>query len=194
MAVVPPVTNKLPQEADDRLPNYYGEDKLVLMTRDPWWIYSYWEVTMGRSSAVEAEVKQAGHQDWKTVLRVYDVTGSDNLKPSSSFDIELNFFTDNWTIDVGAPDRDWMAELGLRTTSGDFFVLLRSNVVRTPAFGISDVVDEEWMLPEDIYYQLIGLTGPGTQSGSMDIRRMLKKYLKKGVSSRHRIPVSVLSK
>ena len=35
-------------EPDRRLPVYYEEDKLVLLIRDPWWIYAYWEVTPGR--------------------------------------------------------------------------------------------------------------------------------------------------
>ena len=169
--------------SDSRLPTHYGEDKLMLLVRDPWWIYAYWEVTPDRNGEVVRRLRQSGHRDWKTVLRVYDVTGAGPGKSRSFFDIELNFFADNWYIDVGLPDREWLAELGLRTASGKFFMLVRSNVVRTPSFGISDVVDEEWMLPEDIYYRLIGLGMPGAVSGSMDIRKLLEKYLKRVVSS-----------
>ena len=178
---------------DDRLPEKYHEDKMVLLVRDPWWLFAYWEVTPERQRRVESQLRQAGHRDWKTVLRVYDVTET-NSKKGSFFDIELNFFADNWYIDVGLPEHDWVAELGFRAVSGDFFMLLRSNVVRTPAFGISNVVDEEWMMPEDIYYQLIGLAGPGALSGSMDIRKILEKYLKRAVSSEHRPQTSPLSK
>ena len=27
------------------LPAQYGQNKLVLLVRDPWWVYAYWEVT-----------------------------------------------------------------------------------------------------------------------------------------------------
>ena len=181
-------------KTDDRLPENYGQDTLVLMARDPWWLFTYWEVTNRRKDAVTDRVKQAGHQDWKTVLRVYDVTGNDAPPADYFFDIELNFFADNWYIDVGKPDREWMAELGFRTLSGEFFMLVTSNRIRTPAFGISEVVDEEWMMPENLYYQLIGLAGPGQQSGSIEVRRMLKKYLKRGLSSDRRAGFSSVLK
>ena len=183
---LPPSDGPAPQPSDRRLPNYYGEDKMVLMARDPWWIYSYWEVTLERNRVVAQQARQAGHRDWKTVLRVHDVTQGHGEKNNPPIDIELGVSADNWYIDVGPPGREWVAELGLRTASGDFFPLVRSNAVRTPSFGISDVVDEEWMLPEEVYYRLIGLSGPGSQSGSMDVRKMLKKYMKQVVSSEFR--------
>lgn len=182
--VEPPVHSRA---TDHRLPASYGENELVLLVRDPWWLFAYWEVTQGRQEEVERDLRRAGHRDWKTVLRVYDVTQCSLAKPRSFFDIELNFYTDNWYIDVGLPDREWMAQLGLRAADGRFFVLVSSNKVRTPSFGISDVLDEEWMLPEDVYYRLIGLSGVNTQKGSMDIRNILEKYLKRLVSS-ERLP------
>ena len=171
------------EPADLRLPASYGEDKLALLVRDPWWLFAYWEVTPTRQEEVVREVKRSGHRSWKTVLRVYDVTQSSLEKSRSFFDIELNFYTDNWYIDVGQPDREWMAQIGLRAANGSFFALVSSNRVRTPSFGISDVLDEEWMLPEDVYYQLIGMSGLNAQQGSMDIRKMLEKYLSRLVSS-----------
>ena len=172
-----------PAPQDGRVPRYYGEDKLALLVRDPWWLFAYWEVTPQKNEEAAEQARRAGHRDWKTVLRVYDITQGGPDKPDSFFDIELNFYTDNWYIDVGMPDRRWMAELGLRTVSGKFFTLVRSNSVWTPAFGVSEFVDEEWMLPDEVYFKLIGFTGPGGQAGSMDIRKILEKYLKQVVSS-----------
>jgi uncharacterized protein len=169
--------------AESRLPQQYGDDKLVILARDPWWLYAYWEVTPGRRQDVETQARKAGKRDWTTVLRIYDVSRHGPSRPDSFFDIELHFITDNWYVDVGIPDRRWMAELGLRTPDGKFFALVRSNVIGTPSFGLSPVLDEEWMLPEDVYLKIIGLTGPNAQSGSTDIRKMLEKYLKRVVSS-----------
>ena len=168
-------------QEDRRLPTHYGEDRLVLLVRDPWWIFAYWEVTPERQQQV---LRQTEGKRYKTVLRVYDVSGVSLPKSNSFFDIEINFHADNWYVDVGMPDREWAAEIGFRTEDGRFFALVRSNTVRTPAFGISDVLDEEWMLPEDVYFRLLGQSfGAGSPGGSMDIRRMLEKYLKNVVSS-----------
>ncbi len=170
---------------DDRVPQYYGEDKLVLMVRDPWWLFAYWEITPGRQKQLAHEIDKKEGGDRKTVLRVYDTSGGLALpRFNSFFDIELNVYSDNWYIDTGMPDREWVAEIGYRTASGRFFPLVRSNKVRTPAFGISEVLDEEWMLPDEIYYRLIGRSLSTNVSGnSMDIRKLLEKYLKNVVSS-----------
>ncbi len=166
------------------LPTAYGEDKLVLLVRDPWWIFAYWEVTPRRGQEVRDEIQRLGLREQKTVLRVYDVTDAAPQNAHSHFDIELNFMTDNWTIDVGAPDRQWMAELGIRTQDGRFFVLVRSNVVRTPRFGVSQVLDEEWLLPDELYWKIFGLSGGfGGQKSSLDMREILERYLKGIVSS-----------
>ena len=196
-AVVPEQDLEAPknysQSSDRRLPLSYGEDKLVLLVRDPWWLFTYWEVTPGRREEAERELRHSGHRQWKTVLRVFDVTQSSLSKSRSFFDIELNFYTDNWYVDVGLPDREWMAQIGLRTADGVFFALVTSNRVRTPSFGISDVLDEEWMLPEEVYYRLIGVSGLNAQQGSGDIRKILEKYLKRLVSSGSFPQVSIKS-
>jgi uncharacterized protein len=187
-------TPPLPQATweDRRIPAHYWENRLVLLVRDPWWLYAYWEVTPERQREVAAEVDKSGRGPYRTVLRVYDVTGGMVLPRSNSFfDIELNFQTDNWYIDVGTPNREWMAEIGFRDEKGRFFALVRSNRVRTPAFGISDVLDEEWMLPEEIYFRLIGRSlGSSASGNSMDIRRLLEKYLKNVVSSENSPEIS----
>ena len=130
------------------------------------------------------EILQKGLQKDKTVLRVYEITGTSPSHPNSSFDIELNFFTNNWYIDVGRPDTDWIAEIGIRTTHGHFFALVRSNAVKTPRFGLSDVLDEEWMMPDDLYWKLFGrMAGLSDRKSSLDVREVLERYLKGMVSS-----------
>ena len=85
---------------------------------------------------------------------------------------------------MGIPDREWVAELGLRTASGGFFMLVRSNTVKTPPFGISDVLDEEWMMPDDMYYKLLGIMGGFESVGdSMSVRKMVERYVRQSVSS-----------
>ncbi|HTL70557.1 MAG TPA: hypothetical protein VL404_04615, partial [Candidatus Eisenbacteria bacterium] len=79
---------------------------------------------------------------------------------------------------------DWVVEIGLRSADGRFFAMARSNVARTPRFGVSDVLDEEWMLPEELYWKLFGLSGGlADRRSSLDVREILEKYLRSIVSS-----------
>lgn len=177
-------SNPMPKNMGPELPNRYGEDKLVLLVRDPWWLYTYWEVTPQNERSVHEKVKRSGEKIDRTVLRVYDVTEAAQNKNGSFFDIEIANFSDNWYVDVGSPDRDWVAELGIRSNSGAFYPMLRSNTVRTPRYGVSDVVDEEWMMPDELYWQLLGRSGGlWDAKSSLEVRRYLMRYLKSNVSS-----------
>lgn len=153
-----------------KLPSAYHENKLTLLVRDPWWVFAFWEVTPEREKEVLREILQKGLQKEKTVLRVYDVTGTSMAHANTFLDIELNFFTDNWYIDAGKPDTDWVAELGIRATNGSFFALVRSNTVKTPRFGLSEMLDEEWMMPDDLYWKLFGrMAGLSDRKSSLNI-------------------------
>ena len=155
------------------LGNQYGDNKITLLVRDPWWLFAYWEVTPAREAEVVQVIQRQRLTREKTVLRVYDTTGTVPEKARSFFDIELNFFADHWYIDVGKPDREWVVDVGIRTTHGRFFTLVRSNSVRTPRFGPSDILDEEWMLPEEISRKIFGLSGVGGRGGSsLDFRKL----------------------
>ncbi|MGH7197602.1 MAG: DUF4912 domain-containing protein [Candidatus Omnitrophota bacterium] len=165
------------------LPSQYGEDKAVLMVRDPWWLFAYWEVTPWREREIVEAIQRAGLTREKSVLRVYDVTDTALPDCHSFFDIELVNLANSWYIDVGSPNRQWVVEVGVRTREGRFFMLVRSNVVRTPRFGVSDVLDEEWMLPDELYWKLFGMSGLGRQKSSLDVREILERYLKSVISS-----------
>jgi uncharacterized protein len=162
------------------LPVAYHENTLVLLVRDPWWLYAYWEVTADRENEIKAEIQRRRLTPDRTVLRVYDITEAAEGKESSFFDIELNFFAMNWYIDVGVPHRDWYAEIGIRTADGSFFAFIKSNAVRTPRFGVSDILDEEWMMPEELYWKIYGsgVNALGQSKSSLDARMIVEKYLK----------------
>ena len=167
------VVSQPASSAQNGLPGDYGDNKIVLLVRDPWWLFAYWEVTPGHEAGVSEQIRRAGLTKQKTVLRVYDTTEVSPEKTRSFFDIELNFFVDHWYIDVGSPDRSWVVDLGIRTVEGHFFTLVRSNQVHTPRFGPSNVLDEEWMLPEEISRKIFGLSGVSKRgSGSLDFKKL----------------------
>ncbi len=173
-----------PQEF--RLPAGYGDNRIVIMARDPWWIFAYWEITCQKESEVRSLIGQRGLSPLKSVLRVYDVTDRefDGKNANSYFDIDLSGLATDWYINVGKPNRSWIVDIGILAGNNEFFLLARSNCVRTPRFGMSEIVDEEWMCQEDDYWRMFGLSGGfGMGKASMAMKEMFKKRLLEQISS-----------
>lgn len=185
---MPPVSHapfKPAFEIDRRLPDHYGVDRLTLLVRDPWWVFAYWEVTPGRSEHVLSQMPSDARDARATVLRMYDLTGGSFEKPAAFFDIELRVMASQWYVDTGRPDREWGAEIGFRLPDGRFWPLVRSNRVHTPRFGFSDVLDEEWMIPDEDFWKLVG-GGFNLESFGVDsagFQRRAGEYFLRTVSS-----------
>ena len=138
------------------LPERYGIERLVLMVRDPYWLYAYWELSAARQDEFQTCYGPESWQSSRAMLRLYDVTGVafDGNNAHSFIDIPVNDEADNWHLYVGKPDRELCLELGRILPDGRFITLLRSNTVSTPRASISDRLDEEWMWIEGIYRQM----------------------------------------
>jgi hypothetical protein len=175
------------------VPQTYGEDRLTLLVRDPWWIFAYWEITPQTWEKVRRGIGK--EISLKNILRVYDVTGISEFtgeNANSFFDIELTPFADNWYIHVGNPNRSYCADIGLKDPQGKFYKIIRSNLVTTPRYGMSEILDEEWMLSEEEYWKLFGLSGGyGIGKGSLEVQELFKKRFEEEISSG--FPTSVFS-
>jgi len=156
----PEVGTRSAQAHENELPSAYGKTKIVLLVRDPWWLYSYWEVTQGKKKDLE-RVMAVSWGEIKKYLRVYDVTDVDfNGKNANSFfDIEISDQADNWYINVGKPDRSWCVDLGAKDRDGNFYLIARSNCVKTPRNSASCILDEEWMIDEDAFRKMYAISG-----------------------------------
>jgi len=169
-----------------RFPQGYGDNKIVILARDPWWIFAYWEIRKDKEEDAIKKIESSGDVIQKSVLRVYDVTdvNFNGANAHSYFDIDLKGLANNWYINVASPDRSWLVEIGIVTNKGNFHVLARSNVIKTPAFGMSNKLDAEWMMPEEDYWRMFGLSGGfGVGKGSLEVREMLKKRLEEQITS-----------
>ena len=167
-------------------PAGYGDNKIVVLVRDPWWIYAYWEIRREKEEDVRKSISSDGDEAAHSILRVYDVTdvNFDGKNARSHFDIELKGLAASWYINVGSPDRVWLVDIGIVTKKGNFYLLARSNLVRTPRHGMSDKLDAEWMMPEDEYWKMFGLSGGfGAGKGSLEVRELIKKRLEEQISS-----------
>ena len=144
------MTSKLQESLNrgETLPLYYGEDRLVILPRDPYCLFAYWEVSMPTREALK---HKWGEERWRKSdlqLRVYKHDWSDEAAVESFFDVVLEAETDNWYLPVLDSDRVYHTELGWRVPEGSFEPVLCSNAVRTPRDGLSDIIDAEWQLPD----------------------------------------------
>jgi hypothetical protein len=141
-----PAPAQIVDHENGELPRAYGLDRIVLLPRDPWWLFAYWEATPNtrvhalRTLGAEAEGA-------REVLRVYDVTfltfTGDNAW--RSFDVELPPGADHWYLNVGRPATAFCVEIGLRTPGGRFLALARSNTVTTSRASPSPDTTVRWV-------------------------------------------------
>ncbi len=177
---------KIRERKEFRFPSGYGDHKIVLLVRDPWWLFTYWEIRKDKEEDVVRKMEKAGEAPVKTILRVYDVTdvNFNGKNARSFFDIELKGLASNWYINVNMPDSSWVVDIGIVSNKGNFYLLARSNVVRTPRFGMSDQLDAEWMAPEEEFWKMFGLSGGmGIGKGSLEVREMFKRRLEEQITS-----------
>jgi hypothetical protein len=181
-----PEQEKPEETAYGQLPLGYGEEKIALMVRDPYLAYAYWEVTPSR---LQREKAWFGWNS-KLAVRIYDVTGVqfDGRNAVGYYDQEVTDLIGSWYFDLGRPTHSFISDVGLLSPDGRFLTLARSNYVMMPRDGISDVVDEEWMLVDEEFWKLYGFPG-GPSSPHLQemirIRRM-QQVTSPGTFSRER--------
>jgi len=143
----------------DALPHEYGEERMTILARDPHMAFSFWELPQAR---LEKEKSWFGW-DSKLCVRVYDVTGVqfNGANAAAYYDQEVYERVGSWYFDIGRPTHSFCADLGLIAPDGRFLTLVRSNTVTMPRDGVSDVLDEEWMLVEEEFLKLYGIPGTG---------------------------------
>jgi len=130
------------------LPSGYNDNRLVLLARDPHWLYAYWDFSTEEISAV---LTRLGAQEARPILRVFDVTylDFDGANAWNHLDIELTPFATSWYIPVPRPDAAYCAEVGYQSPDGHFAALGRSNIVSTPRDGVSPDATLRWVTPPE---------------------------------------------
>ncbi|MBM4054616.1 MAG: DUF4912 domain-containing protein [Planctomycetes bacterium] len=147
------------------LPDNYGENRIVLMQRDPLCLFCYWEIQQNRIDDFMKSLYPLAH-DAKPALRMYDVTNIlfDGKNANRYFDIELVPGSRDWYIHLKEPNRSFCADVGFLTSAGTFHPLIRSNTVTTPRMCPSDIIDEKWIGIGALYEKVY--TSMGSEAGS----------------------------
>jgi hypothetical protein len=128
------------------LPMEYREDRIVLMARDPYWAFAYWEATL--TGLCQAQDLLGVGEAARLTLRLF---GREELPKSGGsvdewlMDVEVYERIGNWYLDLGRPGWGVVAELGMKVPEGRFVAIARSNRVCLPLDGPSSLLDEEWL-------------------------------------------------
>jgi len=152
------------------IPAGYDVDRILAMVRDPHWIFSYWEVT----GATYEDLERRFGRDWpkcRMILRVYD------RSRDSHSDIALTEGARNWYIQV-EPEGRYQIALGLVTPDGGFYEIILSNIVETPRTGVSDVIDDRWMIPDGLFDLIFSASGGhDLHATSAELRELVERRL-----------------
>lgn len=169
----------------DGLPASYEDNRVILLVRDPFWIFVSWDLEKG-FPARTAEQQGINLQRGRIVLRAYDVTDIDfnGNNAHSYFDVGPNSVMGNWYIEVPRDDASYIVEIGLRDEFGNFHMMTRSNAVTTPRATASNRFDEEWMMADDDFWKIYRLSGGFKSGGSSEnLAGEMSRHLMHSVSS-----------
>lgn len=113
------------------IPLGYNDNRVVLLARDPHWLYAYWEISDQQKNSF---LQEFGYDLWEKSIPVLKVT---NVSNNTSFYIRINEFSSNWYINVANSDSLYVAELGRRVSDKFFINLASSNYAATPGDAVS---------------------------------------------------------
>lgn len=167
----PPLPEHLLHDAtygagEEQLPSCYNQTHIVLLVRDPYWLYTYWEVASETKNQLSQ--KFGGGYQFPLILRVYDITNLDFNGSNSNyyFDVSISHQMNNWYINVGNPNRTFCVDLGFIQADGSFYTIARSNLVSTPRDTVSDIIDEAWQSTDGEFSCLCNFAGINNNNNS----------------------------
>jgi hypothetical protein len=179
-------TRDLSAKAPKDLPTGYGKDRIVCMVRDPYWLHCYWELSRKAIGRAEAALGQEWHGA-RPILRLLDVSGREINSAAEAVvkDIDIHGGCNSWYLEVAQPPRSFRIDIGYLSREGHFYVLARSNVVKTPRAGVSDLIDENWadLDPKqaDRIYAMSGGFDP--TATSLELKQLFEERLRRPMGS-----------
>lgn len=118
------------------------ETRAVLLARDPYQLYAYWEVP-----AVEDKTAPPAAHEGQLVVRVIAESPADTSQDGALSTLTLPATVSESFIAVPQPATSYRVEIGYRTRDGQFTLLARSNVATTPQAAPSPLATVQWFTP-----------------------------------------------
>jgi len=161
------------------VPERYRDDILVILPRDPHWIFAYWDISDETSEQLKRQYGRDFFEKSNFLLRVHDITGFKKFPGDKSRkfkEMSINFNARNWYIHLEDSGRAYCVQLGIKTRDGKFIQILLSNTVIMPSGRVSDATGEQWMLVYEEYQKLHKLSGIDRVGvGSLEMAKFLAK-------------------
>jgi len=125
-------------------------DRLLAESVGPEWLHVRWVLSPQILKRAEAALGTEWHRA-RPVIRVFDwrETGDAASSKRWSRDAEITQPLDTWFVPVPHPGRTYGLQLGYRTPSGRFFMLVRSAKVKTPRKGTFRAANPHAGMPRD---------------------------------------------
>lgn len=115
-----------PDRDEWALPTHYGEDAVVALVRDPWWMFVYWEL----SDETRQAAREKAGEGARFMIRLHVQGEESRLAEVEVPDIEVG----DWYVQAHAPRQVVQATMGFLDAEEHFFPVLDSAEVRVPAF------------------------------------------------------------
>lgn len=160
-----------------------GQDRIMLLVRDSYWIHAYWDISRKAVDRAKASLAEFWHTA-KPMLRVMELDGdgSNNAAERMVRQIEIHGGVKNWYIDVPDPPKSYRCHLGYLASNGRFHTLVRSNVVTTPRPGACEEVDGNWDDVAENVEKIYALSsGSNEDHANQEIREMLEERFRRPV-------------
>lgn len=126
------------------IPWGYGHDRVTVIAVDPYWMFTYWEVT---DSALEQARVRAGAAAGDCVLRVFDTTHRlfDGTNAHWHTDVPVYRPANNHYLGMARPGSTFHVDIGVAGPDGAFATIARSGAVEMPRDAVSPDTRVEWM-------------------------------------------------
>lgn len=144
-----------PEEGATELPQRYDDTRLVVLVRDPEWLFLYWEIGSADRDMLGMAPE---HFINSLVVRLHDVTEVEEFNGVNSvnwYEIPVGGSAVSWYVHLPKVDREWVAELGVLNEEGEFIQICRSNRARTPRNTFSELEDAEWMNISEEFHEIL---------------------------------------
>src|SRR6185436_4787433 len=111
------------------LPESYGTQRLLLVARDPHWLYAHWDMT-----AEQLRKHNAASRDKHLVVRVFQ------NQPAGKPVLEQHVHPEsrNWFLHVGRGSTRFVAQLGYYNRTGAWHTITTSAATFTPPDALSE--------------------------------------------------------
>ncbi|MCY3023943.1 MAG: DUF4912 domain-containing protein, partial [Planctomycetota bacterium] len=144
------------------IPEQYGVDRLVVLPRDPDWVFVYWELSGRLWERLRRQHPPEALDESRWVLRVHTLheapcfsaaNGDPAREPAVAasqtmggpYLVNVDVSAGQWYLRT-ASDTRLVVELGFVHQDGAFVGVLRGNEASTPRPRSSNVVDERWAI------------------------------------------------